>query len=172
MNINYFRIFGFNQENFLDIKKEDIEKKYVDLQMKLMKNQINSDSEQYLTIDLLNKAFKEFSSEKHRIKHYFDLLEEEKLSKEKKINIEKNFENNFEIKEYFFNLNERIADLSSDISLYNSLYDQILNKKNEIICKMNYFLSKLNYEKLYESYLELNFIFRAIENLDYMKINR
>lgn len=169
---NFFRILDISDENHILLQEDgELEDVYCLAQMKLMKNQSKMEQTEFEEkFDLMNEAFEILKDENKRIEHFFEILEYKNLlSKESKILIEENCKKDFELMEFFFEINEKIENIKlindSEKKQIHEIESNLLSEKNLFLKSLNEKIILSKYEDSYEIFLRMKYIFRALELL-------
>lgn len=161
---NFFEILGLNCEPKIILEEDEIENQYCLIQMNLMKNQASINAEEFeKKFDLINKASEVLKNEKQRIEHAFEILEFKGFfPNEIKTQIEKKIEQNLEIMEFFFEINEQIDNIENKNQI-DQIKENLMIEKNSLLKILNDFFEKKEYENSYETFLKMKYVFRALE---------
>jgi len=157
---NLFNILGFEKIFFL-ISKEELENKYLNIQIELLKS--NSDDNKN-KLEEINNAYQILSSEKTRIDYIASSMID--IDKKKKEDIELCFKNDEEIMLYFFDLNDRICNNFSSIEDIKLIQKDLLDEKLLLIRKLQNEFEKQNFDESYRIFLHLNYIYRTLEIIE------
>ncbi len=157
---NLFNILGFEKIFFL-ISKEELENKYLNIQIELLKS--NSDDNKN-KLEEINNAYQILSSEKTRIDYIASSMID--IYTKKKEDIELCFKNDEEIMLYFFDLNDRICNNFSSIEDIKLIQKDLLDAKLLLIRKLQNEFEEQNFDESYRICLHLNYIYRTLEIIE------
>jgi hypothetical protein len=168
---NFFEILELGKFPKIILNFEEVEEKYSKIQMKLMKNRASlSENEFEEKLDFINKAISILKDEKSRIEHAFEILEGKDFNQNEKNLIEKEVEEDNEIMEYFFEINEKIDDLfSKNKNLQNfnqnleNIKEKLILEKNQLLLLIDEFINSENFKAAYRNFLKIKYFYRTLE---------